>query len=128
MTGEFHTPNLPPDSDRRSGPRVKPDWSGPSGAKTPAPAPYDSHNRKNMDERPAPPEAFVRSLSTFLGCEMTPVQVKRGEIWRWNLHPGAGVLTQPWPPGRSGAGAFATKVTRSGITSLSARGRSRPAP
>ena len=39
----------------------------------------------------------MRFLSEFLGGEMTPVQVERGEIWRWNLHPGAGVLTLPFP-------------------------------
>jgi hypothetical protein len=95
MIGE-QTPNLPPDNDRRRGSRIA-DWSRPSGAKTPAHAPFDSYDHKNMEDRPAPPDAFVRSLSTFLGCEMAPVLVKRGEIWRWNLHPGAGVLTLPFP-------------------------------
>jgi hypothetical protein len=90
-----HASNPTPDAERKRSARGKPDWSRSSGA--PAPAPFDSYDHKNMEERPAPPDAFVRSLSTFLGCEMTPVQVKRGEIWRWNLHPGAGVLTLPWP-------------------------------
>jgi hypothetical protein len=92
-----HTPSLPPDSDRRRSPRVKPDWSRSSGAGSRAPVPFDSYDHKNMEERPAPPEAFVRSLSIFLGDQMVPVLVKHGEIWRWNMHPGAGVLTLPFP-------------------------------
>jgi hypothetical protein len=96
MIGEHSTPNLPPDSDRRRGPGVKPDWSRPSGAKTPAPVPFDSYDHKNQ-ERPAPPETFVQFLSEVLADEMASVLVKRGEIWRWNMHPGAGVLTLPWP-------------------------------
>ena len=39
----------------------------------------------------------MRRLSKFLADEMLPVPTRRGEIWRWNLHPGAGVLTLPWP-------------------------------
>jgi hypothetical protein len=92
-----HTPDLSPDNDRRRVSGVKPDWSRPSGAKTPAPAPYNSYAHENMDARRVPPEAFVRSLSEFLGCDMAPVQVQYGEIWRWNMHPGAGVLTLPFP-------------------------------
>ena len=96
MIGE-HTPDLPPDGDRSHAPRAKPDWSRPQGAKAPAPAPFDSYDHKNLEDRPAPPEAFVRRLSKFLGDEMTPVLTPRGEMWRWNLHPGASVLTLPWP-------------------------------
>ena len=49
-----------------------------------------------MEERPAPPEAFVRFLSEVLDDEMAPVREKRGQPWRWNMHPGAGILTLPW--------------------------------
>ena len=104
MTGE-HTQNPATDAERNRGARGKPNWSRSSGA--PAPTPFDSYNVKNMEERPAPPETFVRSLSTFLGCEMVTVLVKRGEPWRWNMHPGAGILTLPfprhWPFRRKGA-------------------------
>jgi hypothetical protein len=96
MIGE-HTSNLPPDGDRSRGSRGKTDWSRSSGAKAPAPAPFDSYDHKNLEDRPAPPEAFVRRLSKFLDAEMFPVLTPRGEIWRWNLHPGSGVLTLPWP-------------------------------
>jgi hypothetical protein len=93
------------DAERERGARGKPDWSRSSGA--PAPAAFDSYAHENMEERPPPPKAFVRFLSEFLGDEMVPVLVKRGEIWRWNMHPGAGVLTLPfprhWPFRRKGA-------------------------
>jgi hypothetical protein len=96
MIGE-HTSNLPPDGDRSQAPRSKPDWSRPQGAKAPTPVPFDSYDHKNLEDRPAPPEAFVRRLSKFLADEMLPVPTRRGEIWRWNLHPGSSVLTLPWP-------------------------------
>jgi hypothetical protein len=85
------------DAERNRGARGKPDWSRSSGAGSRAPVPFDSYDHKNMEERLPPPEAFVRSLSIFLGDEMAPVLIKRGEIWRWNMHPGAGVLTLPFP-------------------------------
>ena len=96
MIGE-HTSNQPSDGDRSQAPRSKPNWSRPPGAKAPTPVPFDSYDHKNLEDRPAPPEAFVRRLSKFLGDEMAPVLTPRGEIWRWNLHPGSGVLTLPWP-------------------------------
>ena len=71
MTNEY-TQNPATDAERKRGGRGKPDWSRSSGA--PAPAPFDSYDHKNMEERPAPPEAFVRFLERrFLGCEMGPL-------------------------------------------------------
>jgi hypothetical protein len=94
-SGEFQ-PTLPFDDDDRdrAGPGVKPDWSKPSGAK--APAPFDSFDPAGMEDRPPPPPSFVRNLSTFLGAEMFPVLEKPDLPWRWNRHPGSGVLTLPW--------------------------------
>jgi hypothetical protein len=50
-----------------------------------------------MEERPAPPETFARFLSEVLADEMASVLEKRGQPWRWDMHPGAGILTLPWP-------------------------------
>ena len=88
------TQNPATDAERKRGGKAKPDWSRSSGA--PAPAPFDSYDPRNMEDRPAPPVAFVRFLSEVLDDEMAPVQEKRGQPWRWNMHPGAGILTLPW--------------------------------
>jgi hypothetical protein len=93
--GEIQTPHPLPDNGparRRGGVR---DWSRSSGS--PAPAPFNSYDPRAIEDRQPPPASFVRSLSIFLGDEMAPVQVKRDEIWHWNMHPGSYLLTLPWP-------------------------------
>lgn len=109
MSSEPHTQSPPPGSSPGSIPArpetgrrpnrgsVK-DWSRSSGAEGPAPAPaFDSYDPAGMEQRPAPPAAFVRSLGEFLGDEMIAVREKRDLPWRWNTHPGSGVVTLPWP-------------------------------
>jgi hypothetical protein len=51
-----------------------------------------------MEDRPAPPVAFARSLSAFLGSEMIPVTPTAAVVpGGWCSHPGNDVLVLPWP-------------------------------
>jgi hypothetical protein len=96
--GEFQNPHPSPGdgpSPRRRGGGK--DWSQPSGSGSRAPTPFDSYDPALMETRPPPPVSFVRSLSKFLGAEMLPVQEKRDLPWPWDIHPGSGVLTLPFP-------------------------------
>jgi hypothetical protein len=93
-----HTSNPTPGVGRKRGGRAKPDWSRNSKAKTQTPASYDSYDPKNMENRPVPPEAFVRSLSAFLGSEMVPVTPTSAVFpGSPSPHPGDDVLVLPWP-------------------------------
>ena len=94
MIGEHTLPQTPPGRNRNGGLK---DWSRPSGPKSPVPAPFDSYDSAGLARRATPPAAFVRRLSQFLGAEMAPAPEKPDRPWRWDIHPGAGVLTLPWP-------------------------------
>jgi hypothetical protein len=109
MTGE-HTSNPTPGVGRRRGGRANPDWSQ-KKAKTQTPASYDSYAHENIEDCPVPPEAFVRSLSAFLGSEMVPVTPTSGVVpGGWPSHPGDDVLVLPWPR----SWAFKRKGVRAG--------------
>ena len=99
MNNELHPPHLPPESIRgRTASVITAASRIGRGLRGRSPAARIQQLRPGGHGRQAgPPAAFVRSLSEFLGDEMAPVRGERDLPWRWNMHPGAGVLTLPWP-------------------------------